>query len=218
MQQEIDRRDLTEPDIRVTPVREIEPDINVTRTSTQVVMPRDRVRWGPIWAGLITALTSFLVLELLAYGLGWLTLDVNPGVGQTSGPWASIIIGLIAFFLGGWVAGATTALRGTSVGLVAGFLVWGLGTVLILGFSVLGAGRFFGALGGIIGQFQVFSNPNFLASLGNVDPGQVAQAARNFAWWAFWSLVASAVAATVGGWTGVKSGPLGKFPKVDATH
>src|SRR5215212_1801964 len=27
---------------------------------------RDSVRWGPVWAGLITALTTFLLLQLLA--------------------------------------------------------------------------------------------------------------------------------------------------------
>jgi len=38
---------------------------------------RDSIRWGPIWAGLITALTTFLLLQLLAIGLG--LVDVGPG-------------------------------------------------------------------------------------------------------------------------------------------
>src|SRR5690242_14970972 len=45
------------------------PPVNATgaATSTSVLdSVRDRVRWGPIWAGLITTLPAFLILELLA--------------------------------------------------------------------------------------------------------------------------------------------------------
>src|SRR5690348_2010736 len=45
-----------------------------------VAATRDSVRWGPVWAGLFTALTVFLVLELLAYGLGLLTTTTSAGV------------------------------------------------------------------------------------------------------------------------------------------
>ncbi|HEX8035288.1 MAG TPA: hypothetical protein VF510_15645, partial [Ktedonobacterales bacterium] len=61
---------------------------------TQVVAPRDRVRWGPIWAGLLTTFTSFLLLALLAYGLGLLTNDGRSGTGVSgASPWVTAIIG-----------------------------------------------------------------------------------------------------------------------------
>src|SRR3712207_1730188 len=63
---------------------------------------RDSIRWGPIWAGLITALTTFLLLQLLAIGLG--LVDVGPG-SDGGGGWVPGLIGLIAFFTGGAVAG-----------------------------------------------------------------------------------------------------------------
>lgn len=54
---------------------------------------KDGVRWGPIWAGLLTALTTFILLELLFSALGWLTLD--PGE-EDSGNSAAIVTGILA--------------------------------------------------------------------------------------------------------------------------
>jgi hypothetical protein len=202
----VDRPDRIEPDLRVTPIRE--PDVDVMQATTQVVTPRDRVRWGPIWAGLLTTLTTFLVLELLMYALGLLTVDVNPDAGGAGGLWVTGIVGLLAFLAGGWVAGATSAVRGTSVGLLNGFLVWALATVLIIVFSTLGLSRLFGAVGSVISQFVALGNlvPN------NVNPAQVAAAVRDASMWGVVSLLLTAAAATIGGWLGVKSGPLGKLP------
>ena len=57
------------------------------------------------------------------------------------------IIGLIAFFVGGYVASMTSGARDTSAGLLNDVLVWALVTILMLLFSSLGTGQFFGALG-----------------------------------------------------------------------
>ena len=208
-ERDIHRVDPTDPLIQVRPVYEDTPEVV---QATQLIAPRDRVRWGPIWAGLITALTTFLVLELLMYALGLLTVDINPGQANSTGPWVTAIVGLVAFFAGGWVAGATSALRGSSVGLLNGFLVWGLGTVLILAFSVFGAGQLFGDLGSAVSRFLALGNPNFNLQLGNIDPAQLADLVRSAAWWAFVSLAVSALACALGGWLGIKSGPLGKLP------
>ena len=160
---------------------------------------RDSVRWGPVWAGLITALTTFLLLQLLAIGIG----IVGIGPNETGGAWVSAILGLIAFFLGGLVAGATSAVRGAVPGLVNGFLVWALGTVVILLLSSLGLGQVFGALGSVVGQVGVLQNiQQGGVNAPNVDPAQVASAVRTGAIGAFFGLLLSAVAATVGGLIG----------------
>jgi hypothetical protein len=44
---------------------------------TDSLARRDSARWGPIWAGLITALTTFLLLQLLAIGLGLVGIGPN---------------------------------------------------------------------------------------------------------------------------------------------
>src|SRR3712207_1479442 len=70
---------------------------------------RDSIRWGPIWAGLITALTTFLLLQLFAIGIG--LVDIGPG-SDGGGGWVPALIGLIAFFTGGGGGGVTSAPRG----------------------------------------------------------------------------------------------------------
>ena len=167
---------------------------------------RDSIRWGPIWAGLITALTIFLLLHLLAIGLG--LLDIGPGDG--GGGWVSAIIGLIAFFTGGAVAGMTSAVRGAATGLLNGFLVWALGTVLILLLSALGLGQIFGALGNVVGQLGVLQNLQS-ANVPDVDPAQIAQSVRSGAIGAFFGLLLSALASMLGGFLGGRSSdPIGR--------
>lgn len=70
-----------------------------------------RVSWGAIFAGTFVATAVFLTLQILGMGIGLSTVD--PATGET--PSAStfgigaaiwwLITGLIALFIGGWVAG-----------------------------------------------------------------------------------------------------------------
>ncbi|MDP9475011.1 MAG: hypothetical protein M3R38_04860 [Actinomycetota bacterium] len=184
---------------------------------TDLVMRRDSARWGPIWAGLITAITTFLLLQLLAIGLGLVGIGPN----NTGSAWVSAIVGLIAFFTGGAVAGMTSAVRGAATGFLNGFLVWVLGTVLILVLSALGLGQIFGALGSVVGQIGLFGpggvnvpNPN----LPNLSPDQLANAVRTGAIGAFFGLLVSAIAAALGGYLGGRSKePIGHMAQ-DKDH
>ena len=172
---------------------------------------RDSIRWGPIWAGLITALTLFLLLQLLAIGLG--LIGIGPG-DDGGGGWVSAIIGLIAFFVGGLVAGITSAVRGEATGLLNGFLVWALGTVLILLLSALGLGQIFGALGNVVGQVGVLQNLQSSANVPDVDHAQIAQAIRSGALGAFFGLLLSALASMLGGFLGGRSSdPIGRMAR-----
>jgi len=171
---------------------------------------RDSTRWGPIWAGLITAVTTFLLLQLLAIGLGL----VGVGPNSTGSTWVPAIIGLIAFFTGGSVAGMTSAIRGAGTGLLNGFLVWALGTVLIVLLSALGLGQIFGALGNVVGQLgalQQIQQGGIPQGAPNLDPSQVAQAVRTGAIAAFFGLLVSALASMLGGLLGGRSSdPIGR--------
>jgi hypothetical protein len=173
---------------------------------------RDSIRWGPIWAGLITALTTFLLLQLLAIGLG--LVDVGPG-SDGGGGWVPALIGLIAFFAGGAVAGMTSAIRGTGTGLLNGFMVWALGTVLILLLSALGLGQLFGALGNVAGQVGPGALSNAANSAQgaapNISPQEAEQAIRTGAIGAFFGLLFSALASMLGGLLGGRSRePIGR--------
>ncbi len=182
------------------------------------VTRRDSVRWGPIWAGLITAITTFLLLQLLAIGLGLVGIGPNSNGG---GGWVPAVVGLIAFFTGGAVAGMVSAVRGAATGLLNGFLVWALGTVLIVLLSALGLGQIFGALGNVVGQLGVLqggglSVPNNVPNP-DISPAQVAQAVRTGAIGAFFGLLISALASALGGFLGGRSSdPVGSMTDAPA--
>ncbi len=183
-----------------TPVTE--NTVEVRQSQADTVARRDSARWGPIWAGLITAITTFLLLELLALGTGLFSINLDPNSVNQANAWVSAVIGLIAFFTGGSVAGMTSAVRGTVTGLLNGFLVWALGTVLILVPSALGLGQVFGALGNVIGQFNLIASGSLNVPGVNVDPQQLLSAIKTGALMGFFSLLISAAAAALGGWLG----------------
>jgi hypothetical protein len=176
---------------------------------SQVISPQDRVRWGPIWAGLLTALTLFLVLELLAYGVGLLTTTNSGGnvTASDASPWISGGLGLIAFFVGGFVAERSSAARGGDAGLLNGFMVWALGTGLILVLSLVGLGSLFGALGNALGQ--LLASGGQLSTPGTGNANRVAQVSQSVAIGAFFSLVLSAIAAALGGMLGATGTAIG---------
>ncbi|HEX8035838.1 MAG TPA: hypothetical protein VF510_18425 [Ktedonobacterales bacterium] len=159
----------------------------------------------------MTTFTSFLLLELLAYGLGLLTNNGTNGTGASgASPWVTAIIGLIAFFLGGYIAERTSAVRGNDAGMLNGFMVWALATTLIFALSVLGLSTLFGALGNVAGQF-VAAGRSVTPGNVNVNPADIAAATRNAAWGAFISLLLSAIAAAAGGILGGQGRSLGQF-------
>lgn len=182
------------------------------------MVARDRVRWGPIWAGLLTTFSLFLLLELLAYALGWLTLGTGegaiPGGATQRDAWITGIIGLISFFLGGLLTGATAWVRGASAGLINGFCLWALGMVSILTLSALGLGSFFGAAGNVFNQLLAWGRGINFGALG-VSPDQFGGAIRDGALWAFILMALSAVAAMLGGLVGSSGGAIGRIRRTD---
>jgi len=155
---------------------------------------RDRVRWGPVLAGLLTAIASFVLLGLLAAAIG---LNVAQGADTTTaGNTAAIvaaIIGLAAFFIGGYVAAYTAAVANRGDGALNGFLVWALAILLILVLAGVGLGQVFGPTGGALGAYRV-------APGGTVDPETI----RTSALGAFLGALLPAIAATIGGWLGAR--------------
>src|SRR5918994_561219 len=126
---------------------------------------RDRVRWGPIVAGLATALTSLLMLSLLGLAIGLTVVNAGDaaaqggapnGLGRNSAIWGAIS-GLIAFFLGGWMAGRSAAVFDRGWGALNGALVFLVAVPITLWLASMGLGAIMGTLG------------NFASSL-NADP------------------------------------------------
>jgi hypothetical protein len=157
---------------------------------------RDRVRWGPIWAGLISALGVFLLLTTAAVAIGAQVVDSGASAdegGAASGI-ASAIIALLAFLVGGFIAARTAGVIGRGYGALNGFLVWALGVVLILALAAFGLGSLFGASGDLFAQYQQMGQPQ-----ADVDPESVVEGIRNGSIGAFLGMLLPAIAATLGG-------------------
>lgn len=169
------------------------------------VAANDRVRWGPVWAGLLTTVTCLLVLELLAYGIGLLR-------GGSASGWVTGIIALIAFFVGGWVAEATSAARGASAGILNGFMVWALGISLIVVLSLLGLNSLFGAAGSTLGQIAASGRTVNAGGIG-VSTGTVSHITNLAAWGGFIFLVATAIVAALGGLISSRGNPIGRMAR-----
>jgi hypothetical protein len=161
---------------------------------------RDRVRWGPIWAGLITAIATFLLLTVAAVAVGAQAVEsgAEGDAAGMAGGIASAIIALLAFFVGGIVAGRTAGVIGRGYGALNGFLVWALGVVLILALAAFGLGSLFGASGDLFAQYQQMGQPQ----AEGVDSNSVVEGIRNGSLGAFLGMLLPAIAAAVGGLLG----------------
>lgn len=135
---------------------------------TTVVTPVDRVRWGPMLAGMFSALSTLLVLTLVGLAIG--AASFNPGdrasgFGVGAGIWSAISL-LLAFAVGGYVAARTAAVAGGRNGMINGALMWAVAIPLLL--YALGSGV--GALLGTAGS---------IAATGVTVAGQVASGAAS---------------------------------------
>lgn len=185
-------------DVAVAPARM--PDVE---QHTEVVIPRDQVRWGSILAGLVTAFTLFLLLSVLLLAIGVQGIRVgDPNLDEAAGMGAIItaVIALLCFFVGGFVAARSAAAPGRLAGLLNGFLVWGLGLFVVLLLAGLGLGGLLGAAGDLFQQYRAAGSPDPAA-----NPEDILSGIRGAALPAFLSLLLPAVAAAVGGLLGARN-------------
>ena len=183
----------------VGPVVRHEPPVRVDDTT--VVGRRDLVRWGPVWAGLLVTLSTFLLLQLVFFALGLLSLAQSEP-GSTAG-WMSGLIGFVAFFLGGLTAGATAMWRSAKDGALQGFLVWALTTMGIIFLTLFGGGALFGSAAEVLTQVSSIQR----SDLPSVDAASAIDTARAATNWAVLGLVLALLAAAVGGALGGRMWP-----------
>ncbi len=108
---------------------------------------QNRVSWGAILAGVVVALITQVLLTMLGAGIGIATLD--PGTGDNpaastfsiaAGIWY-MVSGIIAAFVGGYVAARLSGKTVPTTGALHGLTTWALTTLLVLWFltSTVGA-------------------------------------------------------------------------------
>ncbi len=96
-----------------------------------------RISWGAIFAGVLVTLAIFLTLQILGAGIGAATIDLTGR--ETSSPRAMgvgaaiwwFVIGLLALFIGGWVAGRLSGQPNRIDRLLHGLAVWSLFSVVM---------------------------------------------------------------------------------------
>lgn len=153
---------------------------------------RDLIHWGPVWAGVIGGFAVMILLSLLGLAIG---LAAAPDPAAIADPvtlvWGVIIL-VIAYFIGGWVAGRTSSYRGTTTSaFFIGSMVWALSVVFVMLLATLGLAGAFGAAFGFLGvAFQ---------------PGQLAAVAQDAALWAFIGLIVAYVVTVAGAAVGSRS-------------
>lgn len=151
--------------------------------------PRDQVRWGPIWAGVVVAIATMILLSVLGTAIGATAFDAGDETVQTGALVWGGITALIAFFLGGFTAGRTAAVAGPMAGAFNGAMVWALALVLAMLLSALGAG----AAVGLLGQFGI---------TGDEAAGMFGGLNESGLWWTFIAMAVGLVVAAVGGLVG----------------
>lgn len=185
------------------------------------VQVKNRVQFGPIIAGVLTAITTMLILTVLGLAIGASALEPRDA-GETLGTAATIwgiVSALIAFFLGGWVAAKTAAVAGAGSGLINGLMVGAAIITLLLWLTGSGVSALIGTLGSNIGDIvNVVQDEGTTASdaqqqadeaqqdaeaqLAQVDPNEAFDKVKDAAWGTLAGLVAPLAAAGAGGLAG----------------
>lgn len=162
----------------------------------------DRVRWGPVIAGLIAALTTLVMLGLLGLAVGLGNVDPSAtseatanDAARNSGLW-SAVSAILAFLVGGYVAGRTSGTRDRSWTALNGALVFLLAVPLVLWLAAQGAGTVLGGLGGVIEANRVTDG----ATLDAAARVAARDAVRNAATAALIGSLLGLASSTLGGW------------------
>lgn len=178
----------------------------------------DRVRWGPILAGLVIALSTQLVLSALgaAIGLTGIAGSDAPrsnasGVGTAVGIW-SIISLFISLFVGGWVTTRSCGAMNKSTALLNGAILWATTLAISAWLLSSGVSGAFGVVasnaGSIISQAQQSGVgvpnanpadvPSVTAQQANELAGNAAKLGWSFALGSLLGLVAALLGASAG--------------------
>jgi hypothetical protein len=110
----------------------------------------NKVSWGAIFAGVVVALVTQVLLTMLGAGIGIATLD--PGTGDNpeastfsivAGIWY-VISGIVSAFVGGYVAARMSGKTLPTTGAFHGLTTWALTTLLVLYFLTSTVGMIVG--------------------------------------------------------------------------
>ncbi len=163
---------------------------------TDEAAPRlDRIRWSSIWAGLAVALALYLFLQLALVAAA--IVDLSDATSTDA--WWSAGAALVAFLIGGVVAGASAVWRDANDGLLHGIVMWAVGLVALIGLAAIGGGIALGSFD-TSSVFDQFTNAD-------LDTAATRGDAEDAAGWAIIGLTSALVASALGAMIGSKMWP-----------
>lgn len=163
---------------------------------TETAGPRlDRIRWSAVWAGLAVALALYLFLQLALVAAA--IVDLSEATSTDA--WWSAGAALVAFLIGGVVAGASAVWRGVGDGLLHGIVMWAVGLVALIALAAFGGGIALGSFD-TSSVFDQFTNADLDAAASSGD-------AEEAAGWAIIGLASALVASALGAIIGSKMWP-----------
>jgi hypothetical protein len=179
-------------------------------TPVSVAEYHDRVRWGPIFAGLVIALSSQLILSALGAALGSSTIATSgaprsnaDNVGAAVGIWAIVSL-LISLFIGGWATTRACGPMNRSTALLNGAILWATTLAVSAWLVSSGVSGAFGLVApnadALINQAQQVPNPvpNVTAQQARDVAGGIAKAGWAFSIGSLLGLAASLIGSSVG--------------------
>jgi hypothetical protein len=177
-------------------------DVAVGRVATNLAVEARHwpVSWSAIWVGALAAVAMVLIFGLLGIALG--AYSGVPARGYPS--WRefgigsmimSVLGGFLAFAVGGWVAGKIVGGGRAEVTMLHAAIAWLVAVPLLLGFTAVGSGVYFGSwYAGLAGAPPWVAPPAATASLEAIRIAQVAATG------ALTALLLGLVGAVIGGW------------------
>jgi hypothetical protein len=179
-------------------------------TPIAVAEYHDRVRWGPIFAGLVIALSSQLILSALGAALGSSTIATSgaprsnaDNVGAAVGIWAIVSL-LISLFIGGWATARACGPMNRNTALLNGAILWATTLAVSAWLVSSGVSGAFGLVASnadvVLNQAQQVPNaaPNVTAQQARDVAGGLAKAGWAFSIGSLLGLAASLIGSSVG--------------------
>lgn len=156
------------------------PVVSRSDVDLEVEVPvKDRVRWGAVIAGVVTAFAVLLFLTTIGIALGLSALggdNDTSGWGTTAGIYGAISL-LLAFFIGGWIAARAAAPSPELNGVFNGFLTGAAILLLLLWLATTAITGALGFFAGTVTDIASAASNVAPAVTDTVDPNAVGEVA-----------------------------------------
>jgi len=199
----------------VTPAPRFDPELEEsTAASYDPVVRLRTLSWGAIVAGALAALSLMAIFAVLgtAIGLSVISATSNtPEEGLSMGAaiyW--LVTGLIALFVGGWIASRLRRANTAGAGAMHGFLAWCTVTVIsTILLTMAGGAAIGGSLAGVGNSLQAGSQSsghsgNASGAGNSINTERAAENAARASWWMLAGLVLGASVASLAGSAGAR--------------